>query len=101
MIYWSSDKVSLFHHSGSRIFFYPFGKFRIRRFKHGEPLFKVFPLDTHKTAFFRVPERAGFLIIEHERPLVCPSRGGQGEYLTLFLVFMLPPFPEANSNNGS
>jgi len=74
---------ALFHYSGCRVIFNPFVKFRILRFQHGQTPFEKLSLDAHQTVPLRIPERAGFLIIEHERPLVGPSRGGQGEYLAV------------------
>ncbi len=62
---------------------HPFVKFRVRGFKHGQTPFEKLSLDAHQTAPLGIPECAGFLVVEYERPFIGPARGRQCECLAV------------------
>ncbi len=73
----------LLHQLGRWIIFYPFIKPGIGRLQPGQSPLEILSLYTHQITLVRVPERAGFLVIEHKRAAIGPSRGRQGECLSI------------------
>ena len=68
------------------MFFLPFLPSGIFGVNLGQPPLEIFPLNAFESFFIRVPQRAGFFIIQYKNIIVCPSRRGDRQRSTVNLA---------------